>query len=115
MIVIAAHLDFADRASRDAAVEESIPVQQATRDEEPGCLAYCFAADPCNETRIQVYELWDGEATLVAHFRHPNYAAMVAALRRHGITGAGNRAFRTDRDEPVYGPDGQLKDAFFVD
>lgn len=115
MIVVAAQLDYPDEPTRDRAVAESIPIQQATRDDEPGCLAYCFAADPCIQTRIQVYELWEDEASLVAHFGHPNYAAMAASLRSHGITGSWNRAYRTDRDEPVYGPEGQLKDAFFRD
>ena len=58
MIVIAANIDFASAAHRDRAVAESAPVQQATRDEEAGCQAYCFAPDPCVPTRIQVYELW---------------------------------------------------------
>ena len=46
MIVIAANIDFASEADRDRAVAESGPVQQATRDEEAGCQAYCFARTP---------------------------------------------------------------------
>ena len=47
MIIISATLDYASQDDRDRAVEESAPVQQATRDDEPGCRAYCFAPDPC--------------------------------------------------------------------
>ena len=47
------------------------------RDEESGCLAYCFAADPSEPNHIQVYELWTDPESLAAHFDHPNYAAMV--------------------------------------
>jgi len=115
MIVVAATLDFADREARDAAVAATAPIQWATRTEEPGCRAYCFAADPCVETRIQVHELWDDEASLAAHFRHPTYDAMRTELRRHGIVAATNRMFLVARDEPVYGPAGEIRDRFFTD
>jgi heme-degrading monooxygenase HmoA len=62
-----------------------------------------------------VYELWDDEASLAAHFQHPNYHAMRAALQGQGIVGTANRMFLVARDEPVYGPQGQIRDRFFVD
>ena len=115
MIIVVATLDFADREARDKAVTITAPIQWATRVEEPGCQAYCFAADPSVDTRIQVYELWDDEASLAAHFQHPNYDAMRAALQGQGIVGTANRMFLVARDEPVYGPQGQIRDRFFVD
>ncbi len=102
MIIIAGHIDFADQAGRDLAVEKSAPLQQATRDDEPGCAAYCFAADPCVANRVQVYELWDDEASLAAHFEHANYFGMREMLGGMGMTGADNNKFRCDLAEPVY-------------
>ncbi len=113
MIIIAAQIDFASQAARDSAVRESASVQQATRDEEPGCQAYCFAADPCAPTRIQVYELWDDGPTLAAHFKHKNYEDMKAVLGRHGITGNWNRMYLAEDDEPVYDPEGLPRETFF--
>jgi quinol monooxygenase YgiN len=115
VIVVAATIDFADKAARDAAVAESAPVQMATRVDEPGCQFYCFAADPSVDTRIQVYELWDDGPTLAAHFKHPNYAAMVVVLRKHGITNAWNRMYLVEKNEPVYAADGTARESFFVD
>ena len=46
MIVVAAMIDFANQADRDQAVLETGPVQKATRDDEAGCQAYCFARGP---------------------------------------------------------------------
>ena len=115
MIVVGATLDFADQANRDAAVAASAPIQQATRDDEAGCYFYCFAADPCNPLRIQVYELWEDEASLAAHFVHPNYLQMRDVLRSFTITGAWNRMYLTTRDEPVYGPNGAIRTQFFLD
>lgn len=113
MIIISATLDFATQADRDRAVEESAPVQQATRDEEPGCQAYCFAADPCVPTRIQVYELWDDGPTLADHFRHPNYEDMKTVLNRYGIVGTANQMYLISAHEPVYSADGLPRETFF--
>ena len=102
MIVVSAVIEYAAEGDRDRAVDATRTIQQGTRDEEPGCLAYCFAADPCVATRIQVYELWTDQASLAAHFEHPYYHAMRAKLGEFGIVSAVSRKFRTDLDEPVY-------------
>jgi len=114
MIIVAANIIFASEADRDRAVELSKPIQQATRDEEPGCQAYCFAPDPCDPVAIQVYELWDDGTTLAAHFEHPNYLAMLEIFNEVGITGSTNRAYLSTRDESVYGPENEIKTTFFV-
>ena len=115
MIIVVAQLEFADQAARDHAVEITRETQMKTREEEPGCQAYCFAPDPSVPTRIQVYELWDDSDTLAAHFDHPNYAEMVTHLRGAGILESRNQAYLVERGEPVYGPNGEMKKAFFVD
>jgi quinol monooxygenase YgiN len=115
VIVVAATIDYADQASRDAAVAASASVQLATRTDEPGCHAYCFAADPSVPTRIQVYELWEDEGSLAAHFTHPNYLQMREVLGAHGITRAWNRMYEVGRNEPVYGPNGQIRTRFFTE
>ncbi len=48
MIIVTATLSFETEADRDDAVASTAGVQKATRDDEEGCLAYCFgAACPC--------------------------------------------------------------------
>jgi len=115
MIIVAATIDYADQHARDEAVRQSAPVQMATRDDEAGCFAYCFAADPSVPTRIQVYELWEDEASLVAHFSHANYDAMRVVLGAQGIVTAWNRMYEVGRNEPVYGSGGAIRTKFFVD
>jgi quinol monooxygenase YgiN len=113
MIIVVAKIVFASQSDRDRAVELSIPIQQATRDQETGCHAYCFSADPCESIAIQVYELWEDSNSLVAHFEHENYHAMVEALSKAGFIESINRAYHTDKDEPVYGPNFEVKTSFF--
>ena len=68
MIIVTARLVFATEEARDAAVAASIPIQAATRREEPGCQMYCFGPDPAVPTEIQVYELWEDAESLETHF-----------------------------------------------
>jgi len=102
MVIVAGTIDFADASRRDAALEVAGVLQQRTREEEPGCLAYLFAPDPCVSHRICVYECWRDEASLAAHFEHSNYLNMRDALFRIGLTGADNNKYRVDLCEPVY-------------
>ncbi|MEO1064710.1 MAG: antibiotic biosynthesis monooxygenase [Actinomycetota bacterium] len=109
MIIVTATLSFRDQAARDAAVAATVDIQAATRDDEPGCVAYCFAADPAEPTHVQVYELWTDAASLDAHFAHPNYAAMVEALRGSGILASDNRLWLADDRGPVYDDTGTFR------
>lgn len=102
MIIIAGRIEFGNEEQRNAACAASASLQQATRDDEPGCKAYSFAPDPCDATIMQVYELWDDEPSLGAHFEHENYFNMRALLGEMGIVGAETHKFRCDLQEPVY-------------
>lgn len=112
MIAVEATIVMSDGAARDAAVTRSVPIQAATRDDEPGCIAYCFAADPVRDDTIQVYELWADEASLAAHFHHPNYHDMRQMLGASGLVSAVSRKLRIDAEAPVYGPDGVASASF---
>jgi quinol monooxygenase YgiN len=114
-IIIAGTIDLADPSRREEALRIAGPLQRKTRDEEPGCRAYVFAADPCVEGRIGVYELWDDEASLAAHFRHPNYLNMRTALGQIGLAGADNKKYRVDLSEPVYDPTMTPRADFFTE
>lgn len=109
MIIVTATLSFATEADRDAAVAATVEIQAATRDDEPGCLAYCFGPDPVEPKHVQVYELWTDAASLDAHFSHANYGAMVDALRGSGILASDNRLWLADDRGPVYDESGSFR------
>ena len=56
MIIVVAALRFETKEARDAAVAATADVQLATREEEDGCLDYCFASinglAGCDEMRL---------------------------------------------------------------
>ncbi len=115
MIVITSRIEVLDATRRDAIVAGSVEFQRATREGEPGCLAYCFAADPIEPDRIQVYELWADAGSLRAHFGHPNYLAMRRYLRNSGLRRAESQKYRCDLAEPVYDSLGVARSDFFTD
>jgi quinol monooxygenase YgiN len=115
MIIIAGTIDLADPSKRNEALAIAGPLQQKTRTEEPGCHAYVFAPDPCVEGRIGVYELWQDEASLAAHFKHANYLNMRTALGQIGLKGADNKKYRVDLSEPVYDPTMTPRADFFTE
>jgi epoxide hydrolase-like predicted phosphatase len=105
LIAVEAALVVSDPSQRDAIVASSAPIQAATRHDEPGCLVYSFAADAVEPDLIQVYELWEDEESLAAHFAHPNYAAMRDLLHDAGLRSTASRKLRIDATAPVYAPD----------
>lgn len=112
MIVVEAAIRLSDPSTRADVVARSAPIQKATRDDEPGCVVYCFAPDPVEADLIQVYELWTDEEALHTHFGHPNYDAMRQMLNDAGLASAVSRKFRTDAESPVYGDDRRPVDGF---
>jgi len=115
MIVVAGHADFTTNEGRDQAIGGSGDFQRATRADEPGCLAYYFAADPVIETRMVVWELWQDEASLAAHFGHDNYFGMQKHLGGYGLASADFNKYRVDRHEPVYDKTMTARADFFTD
>jgi quinol monooxygenase YgiN len=107
MVIVAGTIFFESQEARDGAVAASVDVQRSARTDEPGCLAYCFAADPAKPTVVQVYELWADAASLAAHLAHPNYAHMRSILRRFPRAGASMTAKHlVSATAPVYDANG---------
>jgi quinol monooxygenase YgiN len=105
MIVIAGWIDVEPDA-RDELVDASIPFQQSTREQEPGCNGYVFAADPLDPGRVHVFEEWASPEALEAHFQHPNFAAMSELLRRYPRRGSQTLKYRVDATAPVRNSEG---------
>jgi quinol monooxygenase YgiN len=54
--------------------------------EEEGCQDYVFSINLSNEATIQVFEIWDTEEQLQAHFKMPHMADFQQVLAGIGIT-----------------------------
>ena len=97
MIVIAGTVKVAPE-SRVPALEAAKRMQRETR-AETGCLAYHFSTDLESDTTFHLFEAWESESALAAHFESDHmqrFRAELAELtvesrqiRRYEVTDVG--------------------------
>jgi quinol monooxygenase YgiN len=109
-ILISAQIDL-DPARRAEALAEARPHIEAALAEK-GCIHYDWSACSMNPARVNVFEEWESEEDLAAHFRDPAYTGMRDHIGRYGLTGATSRKYRVDAEGPVYAADGNATPDF---
>ena len=113
MIILIAGTVDVDPQKRDAALEAGSPHMEATRAQK-GCLDYVWSADLLVPGRIYVFERWESQEDLAAHFSGPHYLAMRDTIGAHGLRGADVSKYRIDLSEPVYDETGTPRADFFT-
>jgi quinol monooxygenase YgiN len=103
MIIIAGTVDLKPEV-RDEALAATRQLMEDTRS-QPGCLDYVWSADGAVPGRIYVFERWTDRDCLTAHFEGRYYREMRDAMASFGLLGADVSKYRSDVQEPVYGPD----------
>jgi quinol monooxygenase YgiN len=83
MLVVAGEIEI-DPAKREAAVAAARAVMDATR-REAGCISYVFSADLAEPGRFRIFEEWQSQGALDAHFATPHMAAFQSALAGLGV------------------------------
>jgi quinol monooxygenase YgiN len=86
MLIIAGTLDLPPE-NRGKLLKAAEPLMQASQAEE-GCSAYLMMPDPFDAGRVRIFERWDSEEALAAHFGAPHMAEFSAALGDVGVTGS---------------------------
>ena len=83
MLVIAGHIDI-DPAKRDDAIAAAEKMMAETH-KEAGCNAYVFSADFSNPGRFRLFEEWESQEALDAHFAAPHMAEFGKAMGGFGV------------------------------
>jgi quinol monooxygenase YgiN len=83
MLVIAGTIRM-DPAKVDEATPATVDVMKATR-AEAGCVAYAFSRDLGDPGLIHVFEEWESQEALDAHFETPHMATFQKAMTGFGI------------------------------
>ena len=112
MIIIAGILDVRPE-ERAPTLEASRELQARTR-ELPGCLDYVWSADPAVDGRVYVFERWQDEASLAAHFEGPLYWDMRKVWGRCEKLQVDVSKYRIDIQEAVYDDQGKARADFFT-
>jgi quinol monooxygenase YgiN len=83
MLIVAGTITF-DPSHQDRMVEAAGVVAAATR-EESGCISYEFFTDLTTPGRLHLFEEWDHEDSLVAHFETPHLKAFYEVMQSSGL------------------------------
>lgn len=82
-LVIAAVIRI-DPAHTEAASAAAIEMMRETR-KEPGCISYTFSADLEEAGAFRLFEEWESQAALDAHFEAPHMAAFRGKVGGLGV------------------------------
>ncbi len=83
MIVIAGHVSI-DPAKVDVALPAARTMMEETH-KEAGCLAYVFSQDLEEPGRFRIFEEWESQEALDAHFKAPHMATFQQAMGGFGV------------------------------
>jgi quinol monooxygenase YgiN len=109
-VLIAAQI-YLEPDGRDQALKSAQPWIDGALS-QPGCVHYDWSADLNDPERINVFEEWDSEEALAAHFAGPHYAGMRAHLHASGLVRADSKKYRIDAEGPVYNAEGKPTPSF---
>ena len=76
-------------------------------------MAYAFTADPVEETRVVVFEMWADAASLAAHVEHPNFFEMQKLMAQMGIKSGEVAKYRCDLKGAIYDSTPRARADFF--
>jgi quinol monooxygenase YgiN len=99
MIVVSGTNEVA-AADAPRAVEAAIALARETR-KEPGCRYYAFYQDIESPGVFRVFEEWDDDAALKAHFETPHMAAFRAVLGELGVLNRDVKIYRVSGVDPL--------------
>jgi quinol monooxygenase YgiN len=99
MIVIAGHV-LLDPAKRDPAITAAREMMVETR-KEMGCISYTFSADLDEPGRFQIFEEWEDDGALAAHFKSPHMAQFQQAVGGLGVREMKVQRYEVDKVGPI--------------
>lgn len=99
MIVIAGHI-LLDPARREPAIAAAREMMEETR-KEAGCISYTFSADLHDPGRFRIFEEWQDDAALGAHFESPHMARFQQAMGGFGIREMAVQRYEVSKVGPI--------------
>ena len=83
MLVIAGRIVI-DPAKRAEGIAAARTMMEETR-KEPGCISYTFSTDLSDEGLFHIFEEWESQDALDAHFQTPHMATFGAVIGMLGV------------------------------
>jgi len=99
MIVVSGVIEVAEKDQAPAIAAATIVAAETRK--EPGCRFYAFYQDIESPGVFRVFEEWDDDGALKAHFETPHMAAFRGALGEVGILRRDVKIYRVSGTDPL--------------
>lgn len=99
MLVIAGRITL-DPRNREKAVVAAVEMMKETH-KEPGCRSYVFSAELDDPGAFRVFEEWESEEALRAHFEMPHMKRFQVAIGGLGVTGMSLQKYQISSVGPI--------------
>lgn len=99
MLIIAGTITF-DPAHTETAKAAASEMVAATLQED-GCQDYSFSIDMSDQATIRVFEIWDSEEHLTAHFQTDHMKVYREKVAGIGVTGRSLSKYQVSSSEPL--------------
>lgn len=104
-IIITAQVDVAPETRDEALKTAQKWIDGALT--QPGCLRYDWSADLNNPKRINVFEEWESQDHLRAHFAGPEYIGMLTHMGQFNILWSQATKYAVSAETTVYNEEGK--------
>ena len=101
MLVIAGVITL-DAAKREEAIAAASVMMSETR-KEAGCISYTFSADLDNPGSFRIFEEWESQKALDAHFVTPHMATFQGVVGGLGVTEMAVQKYQITSVGPIRG------------
>jgi quinol monooxygenase YgiN len=99
MLVVAGRIEL-DPKHRNQAIAAAFEMMRATR-AEAGCRSYVFSAELDDPGVFRIFEEWESEAALHAHFQTPHMARFQQAIGALGVKNVAVQRYDVSKVGPV--------------
>ncbi len=99
MLIVAAEVRVEEGAVEK--VRDAIRTMETETLKEPGCHAYAFSVDISDATMVRIFERWESEDALRAHFATPHMANFGIAMAKAAPKSMDVKVYQIDKEIPL--------------
>jgi len=102
MLIVAGEVRVESEAEVEKARAAIVKMMDASNAED-GCILYAFSQDLADPCLIRIFEKWESQEALTAHFNAPHMAEFMGAMGTAKIVSMETKLYDAENERPVRG------------
>jgi len=102
MLIVAGEVKVESQAEVEKARAAIVTMMEASN-AEAGCILYAFSQDLADPCLIRIFEKWESQEALTAHFDAPHMAMFMGAMADANIVSMETKLYDASGERPVRG------------